>query len=172
MDVTLVERYNPAWPSWFAQIRDVVAAALGDVCLAIEHVGSTAAPGMPAKPIIDLFVVIAAGRFEEVKERLGRLGYVHEGDLGITEREAFDLVDAELKARLPRHHLYVCAEDNEELRRVRAFRDFLKEHGEYVEELSELKWRLAEEHENNKQAYMDGKSDLVRHITELALQQV
>jgi GrpB-like predicted nucleotidyltransferase (UPF0157 family) len=124
---------------------------------------------MVAKPIIDIDIVIEDGRFEEVEEKLARIGYVHEGDKGIPGREAFESDAVEAEYNLPRHHLYVCAEDNEQLRRHLAFRDFLRENGYYHSRLSQLKLALAEECGDDKYAYMDGKSALVAEITEEAL---
>jgi GrpB-like predicted nucleotidyltransferase (UPF0157 family)/SAM-dependent methyltransferase len=169
MKVTLVEKYNPEWPSWFATIREAVEPALGDSCLAIEHVGSTSVPGLTAKPIIDIDIVITEGDLHIVKEKLAEIGYVHEGDLGIHGREAFDLVAEDLRARLPAHHLYVCAQNGFELRKHIAFRDFLRRNPEQAERLSQLKWSLVGKHANDKQAYIDGKSALVQEITALAL---
>ena len=110
----------------------------------------------------------APGTFPDVKDRLERLGYVHQGDLGIAGREAFDLVDAEARARLPEHYLYACDEDAYELRKHLAFRDFLRQHPDWRERLSRLKEALCLEHDSDRQAYMDGKTDLVQEITALA----
>jgi GrpB-like predicted nucleotidyltransferase (UPF0157 family) len=169
MVVTLVHKYDPEWPTWFARICAVLRTNLDDTYLRIEHVGSTSVPGMIAKPIIDIDIVIREGGFEAIKEKLARLGYVHEGDLGIAGREAFDLHDEELRAALPAHHLYVCLEDSPELRKHLAFRNFMRNNDYYVERLSRLKWCLAERFENDKRAYMEGKDGLVRQITKLAL---
>ena len=67
--------------------------------------------------------------FGEVVSRLEMIGYIHEGDLGIREREAFKYSD---KPHLQTHHLYVCPKDSEELHRHIAFRDFLRSHPEAV----------------------------------------
>lgn len=170
MSVTLVTRYNPLWPIWFKEMKTILEAALGDSYCSIEHVGSTSIPGMTAKPIIDIDIVIEIRKFDEVREKLESKGYVHEGDLGIVGREAFKLKEHTLEAELPAHHLYVCNHKSFELRKHRAFRDFLKEHPEYREQLNQLKWTLAEKYDNDRQAYIDGKSDLVQMITSLALQ--
>lgn len=91
-----------------------VLDALGEeLALAVEHVGSTAVPGLAAKPVVDIDAVVPSA--EDVPlavERLERAGYRHEGDLGIPGREAF-----EPPADAPWHHLYVLAADSEELRR-------------------------------------------------------
>jgi GrpB-like predicted nucleotidyltransferase (UPF0157 family) len=122
----LVQSYNPQWPLAFERIRDVLTSALGDAIVAIEHVGSTSIPGMSAKPIIDLIVVSAKGRFDEIKTLLAKLGYAHEGNLGIEGREAFALLDKARRALLPAHHLYVCEQDSLELERHIAFRERLR----------------------------------------------
>jgi len=170
MTATLVQTYDPAWPSHFQEIKAFLESGLVDVDCTIEHVGSTAVPGMTAKPIIDLDIVIAQGTFAEVKERVESLGYVHQGDLGLPKREAFDLVDPEAKARLPEHHLYVCEEGVHELRKHLAFRDFMRRHPEWRGRLSRLKRELCVKHNNDRQAYIDGKADMVEEITKRAME--
>jgi len=167
--VTLVSEYDPAWPSWFLQIRELVAEKLGSYCLGIEHVGSTAVPGMTAKPIIDIVAVIECGMFQIVQALLDELGYRHQGDLGIQGREAFKLEDPGMSVRLPPHHLYVCPRESEELKRQVAFRDYLLVHPEWVLRLSELKRSLCEQHSADREAYAEGKSAMVQEITCLAL---
>ena len=169
--MSLITEYSPDWPAWFERIRDAIAEKLGSTFLAIEHVGSTAVPGMVAKPIIDLDMVIEPGLFETVKGLLGELGYRHDGDLGIPEREAFTLENSELAAALPPHHLYVCPRDSAELKRHRAFRAFLHAHPDWAERLSELKRALAAQHGDDRDAYIAGKDALVREITALAMQE-
>jgi GrpB-like predicted nucleotidyltransferase (UPF0157 family) len=167
--VTLVQRYDPAWPRWFEEIRAYLEPGLAGLGCRIEHTGSTSIPGMTAKPIIDLIIVIPPETFEQVRERLAALGYRHRGDLGIAGREAFELLDARALLALPAQHMYVCQEGAYELRKQVAFRDFLRAHPAWRERLSSLKWELCLQHGNDRQAYMDGKDALVREITALAL---
>src|SRR5262249_30207746 len=103
MAAVVITDYDPSWPSLFASLDNSVAAALGPVLVRVEHVGSTAVPGIPAKPIIDLDVVVQPADMAEAVRRLSGLGYVHRGDLGVTGREAFAA-----PAGTPDHHLYVC----------------------------------------------------------------
>ncbi|HET6795391.1 MAG TPA: GrpB family protein, partial [Acidimicrobiales bacterium] len=101
---------DPAWPTWFARLHDHVWPAVADVALRIDHVGSTSVPGLPAKPVIDMDVVVASeAGVEAAKQRLATLGYRWLGDLGVTGRQAFKPVDA---GDLPRHNLYVVVENN------------------------------------------------------------
>ena len=162
--------YDPAWPESFADISRVVAAALGPLALRIEHVGSTAVPGLGAKPIIDLDVVIESPRFMPlVVETLGTLGYTHEGDGGIPGREAFGREAATVPAdgsgrAWPAHHLYVCPGDSDELRRHLRFRDYLRGHPEAAARYDALKRDLARRHANDIDAYVEGKSAFVEGI--------
>ena len=162
--------YDPAWPETFAGISQVVAAALGPLALRIEHVGSTAVPGLSAKPIIDLDVVTESPDvLPPVVEALNTLGYAHEGDGGIPSREAFrregGTVPADGSGRTwPAHHLYVCPRDSEELRRHLRFRDHLRGHPDAASRYDALKRDLARRYANDIDAYVEGKSAFVEGI--------
>ena len=76
--------YDARWAQSFAQIRDELREGLGELALSIEHVGSTSVPGLSAKPIIDIDVVIwDRSAFDAAARALEKIGYRHEGDLGI-----------------------------------------------------------------------------------------
>jgi GrpB-like predicted nucleotidyltransferase (UPF0157 family) len=166
----LVEPYNPEWPRWFTQIQAVLYRSLAGTYYAIEHVGSTAVPGMTAKPIIDIDVVQREGMFDEIRQRLEALGYYHNGDQGVPEREVFKLADNSLRLVLPAHHLYVCSADSAELRRHLAFRDYLRANPSAVEQLSALKLAVAAEIGDDREAYQQGKAWLVEELLAAALQ--
>ena len=169
MTVTLVQRYNPEWPQWFEEIKAFLGEVIAKACLRIEHVGSTSIPGMTAKPIIDLILVIEPERWEEMKSLLEERGYYYRGDQGIKDREVFRLSD---ETSLPIHHLYVCPKDNQELKQETAFREYLKWNKADAERLSALKWSLADKFDNDRIPYMDGKAALCREITEKALEYI
>ena len=164
-----VERYNPEWKTWFEQLCSFFEDKLGSNFIRIEHVGSTSIPGIIAKPIIDLDIVIRISDFDEIKSNLEAIGYSHQGDLGIPEREAFALHNLELQSRLPPHHLYVCDLHSVELYRHMAFRDYLQEHPRDAKTYSELKLRLVEQHKGDRELYIQGKDQQVREILERAL---
>lgn len=168
MKVTLVTSYNPAWPEWFARLKERIDPVLRDVPHTVEHVGSTAISGMTAKPVIDMDIVIERADFPRTRDALGRLGYIHQGDKGIPDREAFDLSEASLKGSLPAHHLYVCMSGTPELRKHIVFRDFMRRHPEWIQRLSAHKVELCERYGNDRQAYIDGKSEMVQRIAEAA----
>ncbi|WP_350356213.1 GrpB family protein [Cohnella hashimotonis] len=119
MGLTLkVVEYDPGWIRTFEELREFVLPVLNDLIITIEHVGSTSVPGIAAKPIVDMDVVVSTQ--EDVHtaiQRLATLGYVHEGDLGANGREAFIPPDDVVW-----HHLYVCTVDNVEYKRHILFR--------------------------------------------------
>ena len=155
-----IAEYDPGWAAFFAARRDAIAAALGPLAQRIEHVGSTSVPGLAAKPIVDMDVVIAArDDLAPVIERLSGLGYLHEGDLGVAGREAFAAPEG-----LPRHHLYVCAADSRELARHLAFRDYLRAHPEAVRAYAELKRSLAARQRDDREAYTSAKTEFVEQV--------
>lgn len=152
--------YDPRWPATFALLRDRVVHVLGDLVVAVEHVGSTAVPNLAAKPIIDIDVVIRSeADFAETVRRLAEIGYTHIGDLGITGREAF-LADG----ALPRHNLYVCAAGASELRRHLLFRDALRADTELTAEYAALKRDLAERFRDDRDAYTEGKTAFITRV--------
>lgn len=163
----VVADYDHEWPGWFSRAAYFVDSALRGFPHRIEHVGSTSVPGMAAKPVIDIDVVVEPGGFEAAKERLSALGYRHQGDLGMAGREAFELADSSAAARLPAHNLYVCESGAAELRRHTAFRDFLKSSPEWASRLSRLKKELAARGLSMEE-YMAGKAAMVGEITGLA----
>src|SRR4051812_12275273 len=110
-----IRDYDPRWPRDFAALRERLAAAMGDVVDRVEHVGSTAVPGMVAKPIIDLDALLRAARDLPLAiERLAAIGYTYQGDRGIVGRESFRAADDDAS---PAHHLYVCPPGNAEFAR-------------------------------------------------------
>jgi len=166
--VTLVEHYNPEWANWFLELHALLGRTLAGHYYAIEHVGSASVPGLTAKPIIDIDIVMREGQFEKIKAYLEALGYVYEGDLGIAERHCFDL-RSELRQALPSHNLYAFEKDAEELRRHLLFRDYLRAHPEARQNLSEVKLAVAAEVNNDIHAYAKGKAATVQEILALAL---
>ncbi len=166
----IVEPYNAEWPHRFHQLRTFLYRNLAGTYHAVEHVGSTAVPGMAAKPIIDVDVVMRDGKFDQVKDRLIAAGYEYRGDQGVPGRESFRMTDVGLNQALEPHHLYVLAADAEELRRHRAFRDYLIAHSEWAEKLSAHKLQLAARLGDDRDAYQAAKAPMVLEILALALQ--
>jgi GrpB-like predicted nucleotidyltransferase (UPF0157 family) len=161
----IVVDYDPAWVGVFEALRKQIAGVLGDTASAIEHIGSTAVPGLAAKPIIDIDVLLTSETvLPEAIERLARLGYVHQGDLGISEREAFLTPSG-----APAHHLYVCPPNSREFQRHVAFRDYLRTHPTEAKAYGDLKKALAARFRDDREAYMAGKDEFVRELVARAM---
>ena len=158
----IVVPYDPAWKNDFNMIKSEIEGTLGDLILGIEHVGSTAVEGMSAKPCIDLDVIIEdPSVLDAVVRGLADIGYTHEGDLGIKGREAFKYTD---KPHLKAHHLYVCPQTSQELRRHLVFRDYLRSKPEAVKEYSAVKVEAARLFPNDIDRYMAYKAPCIEEL--------
>jgi GrpB-like predicted nucleotidyltransferase (UPF0157 family) len=155
-----VVAYDPAWPAAFETLRTRIAPVLGELAVGIEHVGSTAVPGLDAKPILDVDVVIRyASDFDEVARRLASLGYQHLGDLGIVGREAF-----RAPAGAPRHHLFVCASGSAALQAHLTLRDALRADPALVTAYGTLKRELALQFRDDRDSYTEGKTAFILSV--------
>jgi len=141
MSLVEVVPYNPEWKTWFDELKAEVWPHVADVALDMIHVGSTSIPGMSAKPIIDIDIIIKSPKdLPEITARLAKIGYYHVGDLGITGREAFNLDGG---PKYP-HNLYVCPSESEALRNHLLFKKHLSENPESFKRYKDLKLRLSE----------------------------
>ena len=126
--------------------------------------GSTAVPGLVSKPVVDLDVVVAfAADVPGAIERLAALGYAHEGDLGVPEREAFRWPPGDA-----RHHLYIVVSGSAAHRDHIVFRDYLIAHPDQARAYAELKQELARAHKDDRDAYSEGKRAFVERILDQA----
>ena len=158
----IVLPYDVAWQSAFEKIKGEIEEAIGDLIIGIEHVGSTSVEGMSAKPCIDIDVIIKNySVFPAVVDDLKAIGYIHEGDLGIKDREAFKYSG---KEHLQMHHLYVCPQYSEELHRHIVFRDFLRNDPEAVKKYSLIKEKAAELFPNDIDGYIEYKSPCIEEL--------
>lgn len=152
--------YDLKWPRLFSQIEQELREQVGALALAIEHVGSTSVPGLAAKPIIDIELIIASAyQFPSVKERLEHFGYIHRGPCGVPDREAFRCV-----IDLPAHHLYVCQTGARPLREHLCFRDALRQNPGLAAEYAALKRALAEQYRHDRDAYTEAKTGFIRSV--------
>lgn len=158
----LVLPHDRTWKYAFEEIKREIEEAIGDLMIGIEHVGSTSVEELSAKPCIDMDVIIRDySVFDEIVRRLGTIGYIHEGDLGIKDREAFKYAD---KPHLMLHHLYVCPQYSEELHRHITFRDFLRHNPEAVKEYSSVKEKAAQLYPDDIDQYIAYKSPCIEEL--------
>lgn len=146
--------YDPAWPGIFEELSAAIRNAVRGLADSVEHVGSTSVPGLAAKPIIDIDVVVSsADRVPATIERLACLGYEHGGDEGIPGREAFISPSG-----LHRHHLYVCLQGSVALQNHLFVRDCLRNSPELAAAYGALKEELAERLGDDPAGYGAGKT--------------
>jgi GrpB-like predicted nucleotidyltransferase (UPF0157 family) len=160
----VVAGYDEKWPALFEQLAQPVRAALAELGAQVEHVGSTSVPGLAAKPIIDIDVVVrSADDVPSAIERLRQLGYVYQGDKGIRGREAF------MWPRGARpHHLYVVVDGNAPHADHVDFRDYLRESPTAAKEYAFLKTSLADQHRDDSLAYTEAKTEFITGVLRAA----
>lgn len=155
-----IQDYDSDWPALFDRIRRRVIEAVGLRGVSVEHIGCTAVPGLAAKPIIDVDVVVdSSNRVAATMHRLEVIGYRHEGDLGVSGREAF-----KPPAGLPYHHLYVVLRGCQQHQRHVAFRDHLRRHSDDAARYGEVKKALAVRFGSDRDDYTEAKWEVIDDI--------
>jgi len=159
--------YDPRWPELFDAEAARVEAALGADVVEITHIGSTAVPGLRAKPIIDLLAAVET--FETVaayQQRLAPLAYYHHSHENDAERLFF-------WKGLPRaYHLHIVEYATWEHQRHIIFRDYLRAHPEVAALYQTLKLELAETYAADRPAYTSGKSAFIRATVARAVREI
>jgi GrpB-like predicted nucleotidyltransferase (UPF0157 family) len=161
-----IVRYDPAWPAHFAVERGLLLGAIEEyICGPIEHIGSTAVPGLLAKPVID---VMAAVRSLEGSRpaipMLEKLGYSY-ADYRSGVMHWFCKPSPQRRT----HHLHLVPFRSALWNERIAFRDYLREHPQTAAEYGALKVRLAERFRFDRESYTDAKESFVMRIVYLAL---
>ncbi|MBY5809040.1 GrpB family protein [Rhizobium leguminosarum] len=155
--------YDPSWPRLFAEISTEVSILLWDCVLSIDHIGSTAVPGLPAKPKIDLDTVMISDAFLAAAIEMVRAAdFVFHGDTG-EQRWAFTRDHQAYGFKL-----YLCGPDNRAHRDRILFRDYLRDHPERAKAYADLKRRLAAEADGDWGFYTGGKTEFVSETVRLA----
>jgi len=160
MSVEVVD-WSPVWAEQFDEVAAVLRDALVDVPSAVvEHVGSTSVPGLAAKPVLDIDVVVPAADVPAAVDALESVGYVHRGDLGVTFREAFHAPDG------PRRNVYVCTAGTPNVRNHLAVRDVLRTRDDLREAYAAVKRTLAADPTMDIDTYLAGKSAVLQQVLE------
>jgi len=159
MPVTVVP-YSSDWPEQFARVAADLSGALADgSVLSIEHVGSTSVPGLAAKPVIDIDVVVRRADLPAAIAALVAVGYTHRGDLGVTDRESMAAPDHD-----PRRNVYVCVEGTLHLRNHLAVRAILRERPDLRDRYSAIKTELARDPAMDIERYLALKSPVLQEV--------
>lgn len=161
-----VTQYNPNWPYLYRQEARQIAAALANEIILLHHIGSTAIPGIQAKPVIDILAEVRdIERVDDYNQALMGLGYDARGENGIPGRRYFNKKTGSTHT----HHLHIFQVGNSEIDRHLNFRDYLRAHPEEAQAYSQLKDHLAEKYRHDSVAYTEGKNEFVREIDRKAM---
>lgn len=158
--------YDPEWPARFEAARAAILEACRGVVKEVEHIGSTAVPGLAAKAIIDMMPGLE--RFEDGERcvaPLEGLGYEYRGEYGIPGRHYFVRDDPETGKRLEHLHMYAIGHD--EWIAHLALRDYLRAHDDWRDRYEALKRDLAAKYPTDVEAYAEAKTEFVKRVVEL-----
>jgi GrpB-like predicted nucleotidyltransferase (UPF0157 family) len=151
--------HDPRWAARFEQESVALTDAIGEwVDGGVHHVGSTAVPGLAAKPVIDILVGVRS--LEESRTCFGRLGELEYLYFPYRSDEMHWFCKPNSNRRT--HHLHLAPIDGERFRDELAFRDYLRAHRDVAEEYGELKRRLAQELRHDREAYTEAKGEFIR----------
>lgn len=158
--------YDEKWPALFEREKERILKILKDKALMIEHIGSTSVPGLMAKPIIDILLVVEdAGKEEDYMDDLYRHGYilrVREPDF--ENHHMFKGPDTDI-------HLHVFSKGSKEIEKYLLFRNYLRLHDDARELYENTKKELAKKTWKYVQNYADAKSEVVQKILSDAIQE-
>lgn len=158
--------YQESWPKTFGAEAGRLHAVFGEEINEIHHIGSTAVPGLAAKPVIDIMPVTTSLTAVDKKEaQLKQLGYRAYGENGISGRRFFTKDVSGVRA----FHVHVFEADSDHSRRHLAVRDYLRVHQEARFSYERLKQSLAREYPYSMDAYVEGKHEFVQMLEHSAL---
>jgi GrpB-like predicted nucleotidyltransferase (UPF0157 family) len=161
----LVEKYNPDWAKQFGEIKQQLEKILEGVgYISIEHVGSTSVPGLAAKPVLDIDIVVNSANLNSTtKALIEKGGYDYLGEWGIPDRHVFRRPDA-----LPTRNLYVCIEGSASLRNHLLVRDICRRDDSVRETYGRKKLELAQKDWADVDEYCEAKNEVLLYVLEKA----
>lgn len=151
--------HDPDWARMASAESARIAEAMGDIFLRVEHIGSTAIPGIAAKPVVDLMPVVRdIGEVDERRGALEALGYLWRGEFGIAGRR-YLVLERDGKCVF---HVHFYAEGDANVTVQLAFRDYLRAHRDEALAYEAVKREAATANPDNSMAYNDHKSAWIR----------
>ena len=166
--VVELARHSPRWAEMAANEASRLKATLGDELVEVHHIGSTAVPGIMAKPIVDLMPIVRSiDRLDEMETAVRSLGYKWFGEYGLAGRRYCYLSDPTTGRRVFQLHCY--QQGSSEAPRHLAFRDFLLTHPTIAREYEAEKVRAAATRPDDVNAYNDEKNDWIKRVEKDAL---
>lgn len=159
-DAVIIEPYNKKWSEMYDLLRSQIVSQIGTLIVRIDHIGSTAVVGLAAKPIIDLQISVKdINQIDELKEGLRAIGYVYRHDNPDLTKRYFRESEG-----MRRTHIHVRETGSWSEQFNLLFRDYLREHEDVRNEYERAKYELAEQFRNQRDRYVDGKTEIVWRI--------
>jgi GrpB-like predicted nucleotidyltransferase (UPF0157 family) len=156
----ILEKYSTRWAEDYTKIGSEIDKGLNGLVYTIEHVGSTSVPDLDSKPIIDIDIIYYnRDDFEKIKLGLEKLGYYHNGNQGIEDRDVFKRsgkLSSEILDAI-QHHLYVCPAESKALERHILSRNFLRKNDWARIKYQQMKYDLAEKAHQDRKIYAELK---------------
>jgi len=171
----IIVGYDFQWPILYEEEKRRILEAIGHKVLAIEHIGSTAVPGLGGKPIIDMMAgVCQSADAEECLPLLQPLGYDDVKEWPQPGNPEWYYVLTRLgknREKAIAYHLHLVKFMSKHWEKHLLFRDFLRTHPEVAQQYYELKKKLAEKHGSNREAYTEAKTTFIESVVTQARQQ-
>jgi GrpB-like predicted nucleotidyltransferase (UPF0157 family) len=157
----VVVPYHPSWPEKYQQEAEKISAIFGQELISIHHIGSTAIPGMSAKPVIDIMPVVRdIEAVDAFNPATIQLGYEPQGENGIPGRRYFVRGGDAHRT----HHVHTYQPGNPEVDHHLDFRDYLIARPEEAQQYASLKMELARQYPHDIDAYIAGKDAFIKEI--------
>jgi GrpB-like predicted nucleotidyltransferase (UPF0157 family) len=159
-----VVSYNSNWKGMYKEESEKIKNVLSDIIIDIHHIGSTAIPGIKAKPVIDILVEVKdIEGVDQYNHKMKELGYEAMGEYGIPKRRFF-----RKGGNNRTHHIHIFQVGNEEIERHINFKEYLIAHPDKAREYSKLKENLVNKYTYNVENYTNSKSDFIKEIDKKA----
>lgn len=156
-----VTPYDDNWPALFEDYAAKIRKALGANCLEVHHIGSTSVEGLAAKPVIDILPVVKdITKVDDANQAMQTLGYEVNGEFGMLFRRYFYKNEGEERTV----NVHVYEQGNPEIERYLLFRDHMRTHPDDKQAYGDLKTKLAKQHPDDIESYLNGKSAFVESI--------
>jgi len=159
-----VVSYNPNWKNMYKEESEKIKNILNDIMIDIHHIGSTAIPGIIAKPVIDILVEVKdIEGVDQYNHKMAELGYEAMGEYGIPKRRFF-----RKGGNNRTHHIHIFQTGNGEIERHINFKEYLIAHPYKAREYSKLKEELVNKYTYDVENYTNSKSDFIKEIDKKA----
>jgi GrpB-like predicted nucleotidyltransferase (UPF0157 family) len=168
MQKYIYREYDPRYLQYYSVERQLIADILGEFVL-IEHVGSTAVPGLGGKGFIDILVGVPRAEMRLASDRLIADGYVYDPEASTVDRLYHEQTFIDYDGRESKYHVHLTYPNSQDWKALIAFRDYLRAHPDSLQEYANIKKFAAYISNQKRKIYVGAKNPVVEKILHLAL---